>query len=327
METIFLFFYDFFKERRGLLFGIFIVLFILMGWGASRIKVEEDISKFFPSDKKLKKVNQVFQDSKFAEKLVMMVSLKDTLQSRPEELIQFTDSLVARIQTELTPFVKTINYRVEDESALEMLDIFDRYLPIFLTEKDYDEIDGLIQPEGIKMTLSSNYKQLVSPAGMAFKKIIVKDPVGISRIVLKKLQALQYSDDVELYDNYFLSRDHRYLLFFITPTFPSNDTGNNGKFLEKLDQLIADCSANQSNATAAYFGAVAIAVGNAKQIHNDTVLTVSLMIGLMICYIFYSGFNFRFGHSCRLDCVGHRNQLFFALSFSPERNGRCALSC
>ncbi len=286
MESIFLFFYDFFKKRKGLIYGIFGVLFLLLGWGASQIKIEEDISKFFPSDKKLKKVNQVFQGSKFAEKLVMMVSLKDTTQTQPEKLIQFTDSLVAHMQSELSPFIKSINYKVDDESALQMLDLIDRYLPIFLTKKDFLELDSLTQLEAIKATLANNYRQLVSPTGVAFKKIIVKDPVGISRIVLKKLQGLQYNDEVELFDNYFLTKDHRCLLFFVSPSFPSNDTGNNSIFLKKLDQLIINQAAQELEATATYFGAVAIAVSNANQIHKDTVLTISLMIALMFIFLF-----------------------------------------
>jgi uncharacterized protein len=286
MESIFLFFYDYFKKRKALFYGIFGALFLLLGWGTSQIKIEEDVSKFFPSDKKLKKINQVFQGSKFAEKLVVMVSLKDSTQEQPEKLIQFTDSLVANMQHELSPYIKNINYKVEDEVALKLFDLIGRYLPIFLTEKDFAALDSLTHPDAIKATLAHNYRQLVSPTGMALKKIIVKDPVGISNRVLKKLQGLQYNEEVELYDNYFLTKDHRYLLFFVSPTFPSNDTGNNSKFLGQFDQLIEKISDQEPAISATYFGAVAIAVGNANQIHSDTVLTVSLMIALMFIFLF-----------------------------------------
>ncbi len=287
MESFFLFFYDYFKKRKRLLYIIFLGLFAFLGFWAGQIKVEEDISKFFPADKKLKKASQVFQNSKFTEKLVMIVSLKDTSASaQPEKLIDFTDSLVAQMQSDLSPFVKTVNYKVDDEIALKMYELIYQYLPVFLTEKDYEEVDSLTQPGEIKATLANNYKQLVSPAGMAIKRIIVKDPVGISRIVLRKLRDLQYSDDVELYDNYFITKDHRYLLFFVTPVFPANNTGDNARFLEKLDQSIANLSGKQQGVTATYFGAVAIAVGNAKQLNKDTVLTVSLMIVLMFVFLF-----------------------------------------
>ncbi|HEV8512350.1 MAG TPA: 1-acyl-sn-glycerol-3-phosphate acyltransferase [Cyclobacteriaceae bacterium] len=287
MESIFLFCYDYFKKRKKVFYVIFLLLFILVGFGATRIRVEEDISKFFPTDKKLEKATQVFQGSKFAEKLVMIVSLQDSIhEPQPDSLIAFTDSLVMRMQTELSLYIKSINFRVDDEVALKMYDLILQYLPVFLNEKDFDEINSITRPESIRTAMANNYRQLVSPTGMAMKKIIAKDPVGISRIVLKKLQGLQYSEDFELYNNYYFTKDHRYLLFFISPVFPPNDTGNNSKFLEKLDNLIERTQKQEQGISASYFGAAAIAAGNANQLRNDTVLTVTLMMALMFVFLF-----------------------------------------
>src|SRR5690242_4566186 len=144
MESIFLFFYDYFKKRKRIFYIIFFLLFILVGFGATRIRVEEDISKFFPTDRKFEKATQVFQGSKFAEKLVMIVSLQDSIREpQPDSLIAFADSLVMRMQTELSPYVKSINFRVDDEVALKMYDLILQYLPVFLNEKDFEEIDSI----------------------------------------------------------------------------------------------------------------------------------------------------------------------------------------
>src|SRR5579859_553724 len=287
METIFLFCYDYFKKRRTLLYSILAALFLLLGLGAASITIEEDISKFFPTNKKLAKVNQVFQGSKFAERLVVMVSLKDSAsRPEPEKLIAFTDSLVAQMKREVSPYVKGINYRADDEAALAMLGFIGQHLPVFLNENDFNEIDALTRPGAIKVTLANKYRQLVSPAGVAMKKMIVKDPLGVSSIVLRKLQGLQYNDDFELYDNYFFTRDHTCLLFFVTPNFSTNDTGNNSTFLEKLDDVIRQTTVQQPGVTAAYFGAVAVAAGNAQQLRQDTILTVALMTVLMVIFLY-----------------------------------------
>jgi uncharacterized protein len=287
METIFLGCYDFFKKRKALLFTFFIGSFLLLGFFASRIEIQEDISKFFPVDKKLEKVNQAFQGSRFAEKLVVMVSLKDSsAAAQPDQLIAYTDSLIGQMQTSLSPYVRDINYRVDDQVVLSMFDLVQQHLPTFLTEGDYTLLDSITQPEGIKQTLTNNYRQLISPTGIAVKRIIVKDPVGISNIVLKKLQGLQVNEEFELYDNYFFTKDHRYLLFFVTPSFPTNDTGNNLKFLQQLDEVITQLSGQSTGVTANYFGAVAVAAGNAKQLRADTVLTLSLTIVLLVIFLF-----------------------------------------
>jgi poly(A) polymerase Pap1 len=61
--------------------------------------------------------------------------------------------------------------------------------------------------------------------------MLSKDPVGISFIGLKKIQQLQYDDNFELYDSYIITKDQKHLLIFITPAFPSNNTGKNAELI------------------------------------------------------------------------------------------------
>ena len=61
-----------------------IASFAVIAFFASRIHFEEDISKILPHDKKIEKLNEVFQNSKFADKLVITVSLKDTAAVQPD---------------------------------------------------------------------------------------------------------------------------------------------------------------------------------------------------------------------------------------------------
>ena len=288
METIFVGLYDFFKSRKGFLYSLLVGFLLLFGYGATQITIEEDISKFFPVDEKLEKINQAFQRSRFAERLVVMVSLADsTAPEDSDKLIFFTDSLVDRIQNKLPEFVRDVNYRVNDDLIFETFDVIFNHLPVFLNEKDYQKLDSLVQRETIKNTLANNYKQLVSPAGLAFKKIIAQDPANISQVVLAKLQSLQVNEDFTLHDNYFFSKDHRFLLFFISPAFPPNDTGNNSVFLKSLDEQIQDLQKQLNlNVQAQYFGAAAVAAGNANQLNKDTILTITIMISLMVVFLF-----------------------------------------
>ena len=76
MARIFLFLYDFFQRRKPLFWALFLGLFALLGTGASRIELEEDITKFFPDDPRVEELNYVFKNSKFVERMVMMVSVK-----------------------------------------------------------------------------------------------------------------------------------------------------------------------------------------------------------------------------------------------------------
>ena len=97
---------------------------------------------------------------------------------------------------------------------------FIRIYRFISNEQDYQSIDSLTTRDTIQTTLQNNLRTLSSPAGVAFKNIIAKDPAGISLLGIKKLQQLQYDENFELYDGYVVTKDQRHLMLFITPAFP-----------------------------------------------------------------------------------------------------------
>ena len=287
MEFLFLSLYDYFQRQRTVFYCVLVALFALAGLGASQVTIEEDVSKFFPNDTKIDKLTRVFQDSKLAEKLVVMVSLTDsTTEANPDSLIAFTEALVADLDQQVKPYIRTITYKVDDQLALQMFTTLHDYLPLFLTDRDYAVMDSLTQPVPLQQALENNYQQLISPAGIVLKRIIAKDPLGISMLAVKKLKDVQYDENYELYDNYLLTKDHRHLLLFINPAYAPNDTGHNGKLIEGINQSLERVGKVHPGIHALYYGAAAVAAGNAAQLRQDTLLTISLMVVLLMVFLF-----------------------------------------
>jgi len=291
MSVFFTRIYDFFEKRRLSLIILFSSLLLLMGWFSSQLKFEEDIAKILPSDKKIEKLNEVFQSSKFIDKLVVMVSLKDTAATAaPDSLAAFSDLFVNEVKEKLKPFVSKINDKVDDELALELYSTISNHLPIYLDDKDYTSIDTLITPKKIKQTLEQDFRTLTSPAGIALKQMISNDPVGITFLGLKKIQQLQYDENFELYDNYAVTKDYRNLLLFITPAYPPQNTGKNALLLKGPDKIINEFSKKEfPGISVKYFGATAVSVGNALQLRKDSLftqgITVLFIIILFSCLI------------------------------------------
>jgi 1-acyl-sn-glycerol-3-phosphate acyltransferase len=286
MVSFFLFLYDFFEKRKSIFWIVFISTVVLLTAGASQIKIEEDITKFFPEDKKVENLNYVFQNSKFAEKLTVMVSMKDSASvPNPDSLVAIADKLIARFESNLKPYIAKITSRVDEEKIFRIVNKVHDYLPVFLDDKDYIQLDSLLKPESTKKAMQENYNQLVSPLGVGMKKIILKDPLGFSFLALRKLSGIQYDENFELYDGYVLTRDHRHLIFFITPFFPSIETGNNTDFINGLNSIIRNESGNHSLLNVSFFGTSSVAVGNAVQLRRDTVVTISLMIILLAVFL------------------------------------------
>lgn len=277
--------YHFFSRRRWLLFSLFFLCIALTAFFTSRLRFEEDISKILPKDASVAKLNEVFRQSKFMDKLVVMVSLKDSTTIVPDSLVNFADEFTNDVQQTLAPYIKQINYRVNDEMTLTLLDMVQEHLPVYLTAADYATIDSLIEPVTVKATLQQNLQTLSSPAGFGLKNFIANDPAGISFIALKKLQQLQYDENFELYDNCVMTRDQKTLIFFITPTYPPDNTGKNELFLKGLDSLITQSSTTHPWIDAEYFGATAVSAGNAAQLGKDTLFTQGVTVVFLVVFI------------------------------------------
>ncbi len=287
MGTFFISIYNFFNARKWLLWLFTAFLFLSAAFFASKVKLEEDITRILPQDPKIDRLNQFLRNSKFADKLAVIISQKDsTTDANPDSLILAAEQLTAGLQQPATgQYISAVTGKMEDTLLFSLLGRVQSNLPLFLEENDYKKLDSLMLPARVAGTMESNYNTLISPAGMVLKKSIAADPLGITWIGMKKLQQLQADDAWTLYDGYLMSKDQRNILVLITPKNGPNKTDANKQFLGQLDLLIDSVSTSNPTAVITYFGATAVAVGNAVQLRQDTMLTQGITVLLLIVLI------------------------------------------
>jgi 1-acyl-sn-glycerol-3-phosphate acyltransferase len=291
MEGFFLFLYYFFRNKRVLFFTLILIIGSIAAYMASKIKFEEDITKMISGLDKKAKISQVIEQSKFLDKIIITVSLADTnLPPAPEELIIQAEKLADTLQS-LTfhPFIKAMTFRISELVMEEVFDILHTYLPIFLEESDYARIDTLITREKLQEALVNSYNTLLSPASFAMKRMIVRDPVGLSSIALQKLKAFQNDDNYLIIDGCIFSKDKRNLMLFLTTAYPSNATSYNTVFVKKLSTVVQSLiNQSENKVQIEYFGSVIVAVGNAERLKKDIRLTLSITLFLLVLIINFS---------------------------------------
>ncbi|ANH79665.1 glycerol acyltransferase [Niabella ginsenosidivorans] len=285
MQQFFISIYDFLRPRKPLLYSLFFVTLALFLLFASRIKFVEDVYAIIPKDQKTEKLTQVFGNSKFADKLAIMVSLKDTGRTAADSLVSYTDELADALQQRAKPYIKNIRYKVEDDFTMELFQTIQEHLPVFLSEKDYAKIDTFRQPEVLKATLANDIKLLSSPSGFAINDVIRNDPSGISFLALKKLQQLQFDDNFELYDNHIITKDNKTMLLFITPVYAAGNTGMNKRFFDILDHTFDSLRLLHPQIQPYYFGGAVVSEGNAIQLRKDTLFTQGITIVFLVLFI------------------------------------------
>ena len=73
---------------------------------------------------------------------------------------------------------------------------------------------------------------MLSPASFAMKKMIVRDPAGISGVALKKLNTFQQDENYRIISDCIFSKDKKHLLLFLTTAYPSSATSQNTVFVK-----------------------------------------------------------------------------------------------
>src|SRR5450432_4103004 len=286
MANLFLYIYRFFAANRKIFFTVFIGLFVVTGFFALRIKPEEDISKILPKDRQSEKLNEILLNSRFPDKLVLMVSLKDSTRNSPETLSSFSDSFASGLRGEYPEFIQQVQERVNDSLFPRLLSIVTDHLPVFLEPADYREMDSLENPDRLKGILLKDISTLSSPTGFVMKSLIAGDPLGFVNPAIKKIRNLQYDENFDLFDGHIFTKDERYMLLFVRPAFPANNTGKNNQLLTGIDRIIARLQKGGFDGVdAVYFGGIAVAAGNATQLRKDSILTLSISALFLILFI------------------------------------------
>ena len=172
-----------------------------------------------------------------------------------------------------------------------MLGIYDfiyENLPLFLDQEDYEEIGDLLSREQIDQTISRGFRTLISPAGMVSGKFILKDPLNLTPLALKKLSNFQLDDNFTIYNSAIFTKDFRYLMIFLDPAYPGSNTQENLKLVQHIDRSIARVSTGEG-LLIDYYGGSAVAVANSVRVKKDIVLTLSiaLLFFLIIFLVFF----------------------------------------
>lgn len=275
-------------QRNKLISLLLGLLFLFWcGFLTSKINFEEDITRIIPKSDKSDVTAKVLQQLNFSDKITVIIE-KDkngSIDDLSDLATVFLDSVVSCNQ-----YINTIQGKVDEENIQETFDFVYNNLPLFLEDKDYKVFETKINKDSIDVQVQNNYRTLISPTGIIAKDFILKDPLGISFVALKKLQQLSIGDDFKLHDGFVITKDESKLLLFINPKLSGSETEKNTIFIDELNKIKTSLNSQfKGKSTIDYFGSSLIAVANAKQIKKDimTTIVISMSALMLILILFY----------------------------------------
>lgn len=288
MSKLFIHIYNYLERHTALRYLLLAGSFLLMLFFAVQVKFEEDVTRFFPDTQDARSTEIVFQNLKVKDKIIVMLSSADTVSGAvpSDRLIEagdlLKDSLLAEAGSE---YITDIFSEVDENMIGKVTDFIYDNLPVFLTEDDYARMDSVLTVDGIERRMRSNYLHLLSPAGVALKSILPRDPVGLGTTSLEKLRDFQMTANYEIYDGHIFSRDMSTLLLFITPHYGTGSTGKNEFLIDTIEKQLRETMDRYPGVKAEYFGGPSVSVYNARQIKSDTMLTMTIALVIIIVFI------------------------------------------
>ncbi|MDF2553699.1 MAG: glycerol acyltransferase [Chryseobacterium sp.] len=290
MHRLFIFLYYLITKNKIISIATALGVALLCLFFASKINFEEDINQIIPKNEKSDLTAKVLKQLNFSDKIIIIIEKKS--KDDNFQLSETADQFLEKTKP-LQKYIGSIQGKVNDNEISETFDFVNQNLPLFLDENDYKEIERKLAKDSIAKQVENNYVSLVSPTSLVTKEFIKKDPLGITFLGIKKLNALNISKDFKLEDNYIVTKDGKNLLLFIEPKNKSNDTKNNEVFVNQLNEIKDNLNKEFKGKTElSYFGSPVIAVANAQQIKKDIQNTVIISMTVLLILLMYYFKNF-----------------------------------
>lgn len=304
MSRLFLYIYDYFEKHRVAFFAILFSLVAVLAVMASQVRFQENITNFFNSSSEEK--NSTFENLAVKDKIIVLISGED-----PDEIISSAEIFEEKIEVlKQENLVSAVTATADEQTIGSVISFVYKYLPIFLTDEDYKALEEKTTTESIDNQIGNVYNILTSPSGMIIGDVVMLDPLNVGTPLLQKFEKYNPNLDYEIYGGRLFTSDLSTMLMFIQPSNGMGDTGANDRLVSILEE--AEAKAEINGVSIDCIGGPIIAVYNARQIKQDTMLTLTLAMVVILLVIYLS---FKNKRSIPLIIVPPMFGALFSLAF------------
>lgn len=290
--------YDWMRRQRMLCLTSCLLATVLLITLDLRLSFKEDITDFLPLDEQHQAQLKLFQEISGADRVVAVFQFRDSTKADPDVMTEAIERFVATLEdTDTARLVQNVVYQTDLSQVEEMSAFIYSHIPYFLMEADYQRMDSLLSLDGyVASRLQEDHEALTSFTGSMMAGDITHDPLHLfAPVTSQTADLLDQSSQFTLYDGYLFTSDMQRAIVTLDSPFGSGETENNARLLDLLTTA-ADSSINaqQSSLVAVHFtGGPVIAVGNARQIKSDSLLSISIAVVLILLLLWFSIRNLR----------------------------------
>lgn len=278
------------RHRYRRIFIASLLAVIGSGLLASRLKLDTDFLNLLPKhSQEVNTFRDTLQEFGSLDLLLVVVRVPEGVTVDPYET--FVDRLGERLGTLDT--VDRTEYKIgELEELLET--VFPQAL-FFLDDAGRESVAEQLTDEGLHDRAREIKRILATPQALLMKSLIRFDPLGLSSVLLGRIESSRAGLDIDWASGYFLSQDHRMLLLLAWPTQPPQDIEFCQRLATEVEGEIAALKAQWSEIAGPgttppevqVAGRYLIALTDANLIRNDVIINiVTSMLGVLLLFLF-----------------------------------------
>ncbi|WP_419175750.1 MMPL family transporter [Desulfosediminicola sp.] len=210
-------------------------------WYALQLSVRDDALDLLP-DGQVRHDVELLQTIGLVDRIFITFSAEAGRFASPQLAGAALKSSVSSLGERLTADddFGNVLYRFPDGYQQQLYQTLQPYLPVLLTDDDYQIVADKITPEAIQEALKNNYLLLNTPAGMGMKDLIAADPLGLMPVLLSKLQNFRSGYSMQLDDGFLVSPDQKNFLVLAESQKKLTDSDNAEAIQKKLDTILAE---------------------------------------------------------------------------------------
>jgi len=248
----------------------------LFYFGVRNLNVDQNFYSIFPQGEDFKQFNSVLRENNLNKQIVFSISAEE--KSNDEIFVQL-DSVSQVIEGEFNGLVKDLEVFREEKQDL-VIDYFYSNYPT-LGHQDYGLLERKLSEDSIEQSLSLVNDRLSSMNGFFLRDLLSKDPLGIAWSDLNKINPRSDSSTMAVEDGMLFSSDGQRALFTAVLNFELDDAEKNEKLNQQLYALKERLN-DQATLGFDYFGTFQISYENARQVKEDTFITLMISLGLIL---------------------------------------------
>lgn len=260
-----------------------VVLSLLAALSLTRLRLDIDVLNMLPRGA------QAFDDFKALiadfgalDQLIVVVE-----GAPPTQLQRFADVFAERLAQ--LDVVASVQSRIDVQQVLSGM--FGRYLYNYLSDRDYDQLERRLTPEGIEAQVQADRAILSAPFDLGGAQAVAQDPLGVRRLAASTFAEASASGAPGLNGGYVMARDGSALLLLVRPKQSAFNIEFSRALMDQVHAAEAAARRALSDATVQvkYTGSYVYALEDAATLSWDiTRYTFLALAGVLA--VFYFGY-------------------------------------